>query len=112
MTGPLEPGERSAGQRIPPSAIANRRALSDLPADLGAILNDSFDAAATKERADLLAMDRSLQGELTAKGMVFNTPDPRQFRSALVQAGFYQQWQQSYGNEAWEKLEQYTGRLT
>ena len=92
--------------------IANRRALSSLPADLLAILNDSFDAAAVRERADLLTMDHSLQGELTAQGMVFNTPDPKQFRSALVQAGFYSQWQTSYGNEAWEKLEQYTGKLT
>jgi TRAP-type transport system periplasmic protein len=92
--------------------IANRRALSSLPADLSAILNDSFDAAALKERADLLALDRSLQGELTGKGMVFNTPDPKQFRGALVQAGFYSQWQKSYGNEAWDRLEQYTGKLT
>ena len=92
--------------------IANRRALSSLPADLLAILNDSFDAAAVRERADLLTMDHSLQGELSAQGMVFNTPDPKQFRSALVQAGFYSQWQKSYGNEAWEKLEQYTGKLT
>jgi tripartite ATP-independent transporter DctP family solute receptor len=92
--------------------IANRRALSSLPVDLLAILNESFDAAAMRERADLLAMERSLQGELTAHGMVFNTPDPKQFRNALVQAGFYAQWQKSYGNEAWEKLEQYTGKLT
>jgi TRAP-type transport system periplasmic protein len=92
--------------------IANRRTLAGLPADLLAILNDSFDAAAVKERADLQAMDRSLQGELMAQGMVFNTPDPKQFRSALLQAGFYTQWRKSYGSEAWEKLEQYTGKLT
>ena len=92
--------------------VANRRALSGLPADLLAVLNESFDAAAMKERADLSAMDHSLQGELTARGMVFNTPDPRQFRNALVQSGFYAQWQKSYGIEAWEKLEQYTGKLT
>ena len=92
--------------------IANRRALSGLPAYLSAILNESFDAAAVKERADLLAMDRSLQGELTKQGMVFNTPDPSQFRNALVKAGFYTQWQKAYGNEAWERLEQYTGKLT
>jgi len=92
--------------------IANRRALSGLPPDLIAVLNESFDAAAVNERADLRAMDRSLQGELTQKGMVFNTPDPSQFRSALVKAGFYAQWQKSYGTEAWEKLEQYAGKLT
>jgi TRAP-type transport system periplasmic protein len=92
--------------------IANRRAFSSLPADLVDIANESFDAAAVRERADLLEMDRSLQGELASRGMVFNTPDPAQFRSALVKAGFYTQWQKTYGAEAWQRLEHYTGRLT
>jgi tripartite ATP-independent transporter DctP family solute receptor len=92
--------------------IGNRRALSGLPADLLAIVNESFDAAALKERADLSEMDRSLQGELTSQGMVFNKPNPVQFRGALVKAGFYAQWQKTYGAEAWDKLEQYTGKLT
>ena len=92
--------------------VANRRALASLPADLLEIVNRNFDAAAIKERADLLEMDRSLQAELIAKGMIFNTPDPVQFRAALVKAGFYAQWQKTYGPEAWAKLEQYTGPLT
>jgi TRAP-type transport system periplasmic protein len=91
--------------------VGNRRALSALPADLLEILNSGFDAAAVKERADLVAMDRSLQAELTAKGMIFNRPDPVQFRSALVKAGFYAQWQKTYGAEAWAQLEKYTGPL-
>ena len=92
--------------------VANRRALAGLPADLAELLNSQFDAAALKERADLLAMDRSLQAELTAKGMIFNTPDPVQFRAALVKTGFYTQWQKTYGAEAWAQLEKYTGPLT
>jgi tripartite ATP-independent transporter DctP family solute receptor len=92
--------------------VANRRALASLPADLLRIVNDNFDAAAVKERADLLDMDRSLQAELSAKGMVFNKPDPVQFRAALVKAGFYTQWQKIYGAEAWALLEKYAGRLT
>src|SRR5216684_1781036 len=92
--------------------VGNRRALSALPPDLLEIVNRNFDEAAIKERADLLAMDRSLQADLTAKGMTFNKPDPVQFRAALVKAGFYTQWQKTYGAEAWAKLEQYTGRLT
>src|ERR1700724_4823806 len=81
--------------------IANRRALSALPADLLEILSGSFDAAAVRERADLLEMEHSLQAELTAQGMVFNKPDPVQFRAALAKAGFYTQWQKTYGAEAW-----------
>ncbi len=92
--------------------IGNRRALAGLPPDLLEIVDRNFDAAADKERADLLEMDRSLQTDLAGKGMTFNKPDPVQFRAALVKAGFYTQWQKAYGGEAWAKLEQYTGRLT
>jgi TRAP-type transport system periplasmic protein len=91
--------------------IANRRALSSLPPDLIDLVNTSFDAAAPKERADLAELDRSLQAELTGQGMVFNKPDPVQFRAALVKAGFYAQWQKTYGEEAWAQLEKYTGKL-
>jgi len=92
--------------------VANRRALASLPADLLEIVNSNFDAAAVRERDDLLEMDRSLQADLAAKGMAFNKPDPVQFRAALVKAGFYTQWQKAYGAEAWARLEQYTGPLT
>lgn len=92
--------------------IGNRQALSGLSPDLLEVLNGSFDAAAVKERADLQEMDRSLQAELTTKGMIFNKPDPAQFRAALVKAGFYGQWQKNYGSEAWAQLEKYTGSLT
>ena len=92
--------------------VANRRALAALPGDLLEIVNGCFDASAVQERADLVDMDRSLQAELTAKGMTFNKLDPVQFRAALVKAGFYAQWQKTYGAEAWAKLEQYTGPLS
>ena len=92
--------------------IGNRRAMSSLPPDLLEMVNANFDAAALKERADLVEMDRSLQADLTAKGMIFNKPDPVQFRAALVKAGFYGQWQKTYGAEAWTQLEKYTGPLT
>jgi TRAP-type transport system periplasmic protein len=92
--------------------VANRRALASLPADLLEIVNSNFDATAIKERADLLEMDRAMQADLTSKGMIFNKPDPVQFRAALVKSGFYAQWQKTYGTEAWARLEQYTGPLT
>lgn len=91
--------------------LGNRQAMASLPAELREIVNRNFDAAADKERADLLALERSLQAELAGKGMVFNTPDAGQFRAALVKAGFYGQWQKTYGAEAWTQLERYTGKL-
>ncbi|MGY3137417.1 tripartite ATP-independent transporter DctP family solute receptor [Bradyrhizobium sp. USDA 4501] len=92
--------------------LGNRRAMAALPPDLLELVNAAFDAAAVKERTDLVEMDRSLQAELTEKGMTFNKPDPVQFRAALVKAGFYTQWQKTYGADAWAALEKYTGKLT
>jgi TRAP-type transport system periplasmic protein len=92
--------------------VANRRAWANLPVELQEILSGVFDAFALKERADLQELDRSLQIELSGKGMKFNTPDPAEFRAALVKAGFYAQWQKAYGNDAWARLERYTGPLT
>ncbi|MGY4570702.1 tripartite ATP-independent transporter DctP family solute receptor [Bradyrhizobium sp. USDA 3256] len=92
--------------------LGNRRAMAGLPPDLLELINAAFDAAAVKERTDLVEMDSSLQAELTEKGMTFNKPDPVQFRAALVKAGFYTQWQKTYGADAWAALEKYTGKLT
>jgi TRAP-type transport system periplasmic protein len=91
--------------------VANRRAFGNLPVDLQAIVTANFDAAAVKERADLFALDKTLQADLTAKGMTFNKPDPAPFRTALIKAGFYAQWRKTYGAEAWARLEQVTGAL-
>lgn len=92
--------------------LGNRRAMAGLPPDLVDTINAAFDAAAMKERADLVEMDRSLQADLAGKGMTFNKPDPVQFRAALVKAGFYTQWQKTYSADAWTALEKYTGKLT
>ena len=56
-------------------------------------------------------MNASLQKDLEAKGMIFNTPDLASFRAALKTAGFYAQWQKTYGDDAWKVLEQYSGKL-
>jgi TRAP-type transport system periplasmic protein len=92
--------------------VGNRQALASLPPELRDIVARNFDGAADQERADLLELERSLQADLTAKGMVFNKLDAAQFRGALVKAGFYGQWQKTYGADAWAQLEKYTGKLT
>ncbi len=92
--------------------VANRRALARLPDDVREILERNLDAAALSERADLLKLDDSLRAALTAKGLVFNKPDPAPFQAALKQAGFYAKWKETYGAEAWATLERYTGSLS
>lgn len=91
--------------------VINGRSWKSLPPDLQKILSTSFNEAGLKQREDIRALNDSLQNELKAKGMVFNATTPETFREALRKAGFYAEWRQKFGEEAWSLLEQYVGKL-
>ena len=91
--------------------VASRRTMARLPDDLRGILERNLTAAALSERADLAKSDEGLQAALAAKGLAFNKPDPAPFKAALTAKGFYTQWQQTYGTEAWAALQRYAGGL-
>jgi len=91
--------------------LSSRRAWDRLPANLREIVAKHINAAALAERADLAAQAETVQKELAAKGMVFNTPKLEAFRSKLRTGGFYNEWKGRLGEEAWSVLERYTGKL-
>ena len=66
---------------------------------------------ALEMRADGAKLNSSLRSELAAKGLTFNDPKLDAFRATLVKSGFYTEWRQKYGEEAWALLEKYTGKL-
>src|SRR5271169_1854635 len=72
--------------------LANRAAFERIPQDLRAIVVKNINAAGIAERGDVAKLNAGLQSELSAKGLVFNTPDPTSFREALRKAGFYSEW--------------------
>jgi tripartite ATP-independent transporter DctP family solute receptor len=92
--------------------LANGRIWASLPKDLQDVVERNLDAAAKQERDDVRALNASLQGALTQKGMVFNNTDPEKFRAALRTAGFYAEWKEKYGAEAWAVLESQVGALS
>ncbi len=92
--------------------LANAASWAKLPTDLQEIAARNFNDAAVKERADVAKLNASLADDLKSKGMVFNTPDAEAFRAVLRKAGFYTEWKEKYGAEAWTVLEKYAGALT
>jgi TRAP-type transport system periplasmic protein len=92
--------------------LANAKAWADLPKDLQQIVARNVNAAALKEREDVRKLNESLQGELTQKGMTFNTTEADKFRATLRAAGFYAEWKEKYGAEAWAVLEKQVGGLS
>ena len=57
-----------------------------------------LNAAAIAQRADMELLNATLQKDLAAKGMVFNTPAPEPFRQKLRSAGFYSEWKSKFGS--------------
>jgi tripartite ATP-independent transporter DctP family solute receptor len=92
--------------------LANARIWGTLPKDLQDIVERNLDAAAKQEREDVRALNTSLQSALSQKGMGFNNTDPQLFRAALRNAGFYAEWKEKYGAQAWAVLESQVGALS
>jgi tripartite ATP-independent transporter DctP family solute receptor len=91
--------------------LANAKAWNRLPKDLQEIAARNFNKAAEEQRAEIQRLATNVQDDLQSKGMVFNKPDPESFRAALKKAGFYSEWKEKYGAEAWALLEKYAGGL-
>lgn len=90
--------------------LGNRRAWNALPEDAQQIVAKNFNASAMDQRADVMALNGTLKGELEKEGFVFNDVDPKPFEDKLREAGFYAQWKKTYGDEAWAILETAIGR--
>ncbi len=91
--------------------LANKRAYEAIPDDMRAIVTKHINGAGLAERADVFKLNANLQTDLTAKGLIFNKPDPAPFREALQKAGFYAEWRGKYGEEAFSILEKAVGKL-
>ncbi len=92
--------------------LANSDAWQALPGDLQTIVAKHLDQGALDQRADLAALNTSLRSDLEAKGMVFNDVDKEKFRDRLLQADFYKEWRDRYGEASWKILEKYAGNLS
>ena len=91
--------------------VANRRSWERLPDDLRATAQRLLNEGAVKQRADMVKLNATLEDELKKKGLTFNNVDKKPFQEALRTAGFYAEWKQKFGDEAWAILEKYAGGL-
>jgi tripartite ATP-independent transporter DctP family solute receptor len=91
--------------------IANGRQWSGMPANVQEIVSRAINEAGLKQRQDIKGLNESVQSDLQSKGLTFNTCDTDSFRAKLREAGFYTEWKQKFGPEAWGRLESVVGSL-
>jgi tripartite ATP-independent transporter DctP family solute receptor len=92
--------------------LANRKNWDALPKDIQEIVAKHINAAGLAERNDVAALEKTLREQLIAKGMKFNDVKAEAFRDKLRSAGFYNEWKQKFGDQAWSTLEASVGKLS
>ena len=92
--------------------LANRRNWDALPKDIQDIVAKHSNAAGLAERNDVAALEKTLREQLISKGMKFNDVNATAFRDKLRAAGFYTEWKQKFGDQAWSTLEASVGKLS
>jgi len=91
--------------------IANGRAWRGLQPDVQTIVANAINDAGVAQRGDIKKLNETVQADLQSKGLAFNKTDPDSFRAKLREAGFYKEWQERFGKEAWSLLEDAVGKL-
>jgi len=91
--------------------IANGRAWNGLGDDVKKIVSDAINEAGVKQREDIKALNATVQADLQSKGLSFNKTSPDSFRAKLREAGFYKEWRERFGADAWGRLEAAVGKL-
>lgn len=91
--------------------IANGRAWRGLPPDVQTIVAGAINEAGVAQRGDIKKLNETVQADLQSKGLAFNKTDPDSFRAKLRESGFYKEWQERFGKEAWSLLEDAVGKL-
>ena len=91
--------------------LINRNAWERLPQAVREIVSRNLNAAAVEQRRDVANLNSKLKGDLAAKGLAVNEVDPAPFRVKLRESGFYAQWRSKFGEQAWQLLEEATGKL-
>jgi tripartite ATP-independent transporter DctP family solute receptor len=91
--------------------LANGRAWAALPSVLQDIVANNINQAALEERQDIRKLNETLRDNLVQKGMIFNVTDPEKFRGTLRTTGFYAEWRDKYGPDAWSVFQRQVGAL-
>jgi TRAP-type transport system periplasmic protein len=92
----------------PVTLVANPRAWDRVPKDAQDAIRSVMQKAALEQRKDSEQANVTLQSEMSQKGLAFNNVDRSAFQRALLSAGYYEQWKQKFGEEAWTHLKPYS----
>jgi TRAP-type transport system periplasmic protein len=91
--------------------LSSGKVWKTIPKDAQDILQKHFNAAAKKQRDDIVQANADYQKTLESKGLTFNTIQADAFQAALAKTSFYKDAKAKFGGEAWALLQKYAGNI-
>ena len=91
--------------------LSSARIWKTVPADVQKVMQKHFNAAAKKQRDDIVQADAEYRKNLQSKGLTFNTTKAEDFQTALAKTPFYKDAKTKFGDEAWTLLQKYAGNV-
>ena len=91
--------------------LGNQRMWAAMPKDLQGVITEEFTRSVLAQRDDMVKVDAAVPDQMTKAGITIINPDRETFRNKLKQAGYYAEWREKFGPQAWALLEKYTGPL-
>ncbi|CAL75590.1 putative TRAP-type C4-dicarboxylate transport system, periplasmic component (dctP-like) [Bradyrhizobium sp. ORS 278] len=92
--------------------LSSGKIWKTIPQDVQKLLQTTFNAAAKKQRADIVQANADLQKSLEGKGLTFNRTDAELFQATLAKTSFYKDAKAKFGDEAWSLLQRYAGNIS
>jgi TRAP-type transport system periplasmic protein len=91
--------------------ISSGRIWKTLPKDVQDVLQKHVNAAARKQRDDIVKANADYQKVLEQKGLTFNATNAEAFQAALAKTSFYKDAKAKFGDEARALLQKYAGNI-
>lgn len=91
--------------------LSSARIWKTVPADVQKVMQKHFNAAAKKQRDDIVQANAEYQKNLESKGLTFNPTQAEVFQAALAKTSFYKDAKAKFGDEAWTLLQKYAGNI-
>jgi TRAP-type transport system periplasmic protein len=91
--------------------LSSARIWKTVPQDVQQVMQKHFNAAAKKQRDDIVQANAEYKKTLESKGLTFNATQAEAFQAALAKTSFYKDAKAKFGDEAWALLQKYAGSI-
>jgi tripartite ATP-independent transporter DctP family solute receptor len=91
--------------------LSSTRVWKTIPQDIQQVMQKHFNAAAKKQRDDIVQANAQYQKTLDSKGLAFNATQAEAFQAALARTSFYKDAKAKFGDEAWALLQKYAANI-